>query len=251
MPLFDLTDVAVDEVVLKANFAFVNTSDPPNAQRAKEALQGTLLNGAPIRINPATRKAKDFGPPPRFGQTSTYGPAGGANPVTSFGNAAPTTVNNHYTTPQSHAFPNQQPPPPPQPQGQTTYANVDHVRDDRGNAATKNLFVAGYGQGTTEIQLRDFFSQHAQVVGVILKGNFSFVNTSHKAEAVKAREMLQGQPLNGGTLRINFAKETGRLGTSFDLTYNERSGPNARRPGLPPPQSSGGPENSYYGRGGY
>lgn len=79
----------------------------------------------------------------------------------------------------------------------------------------------------------------------VVTGNFTFVNTSSREDAVKSREMLQGNMINGGPLRINFAKETGRLGTSFDLTYNQQSGPNARRePGPPGP----GPAVSYYGR---
>ena len=40
--------------------------------------------------------------------------------------------------------------------------------------------------------------------------------------------------------RINFAKETGRLGTSFDLTYGPGSG-----------GGSGGRGAGHYGRGGY
>jgi hypothetical protein len=121
--------------------------------------------------------------------------------------------------------------------------NVDAVRDDRGNPATKNLFVAGYGHGTTEQQIRDIFSKHVHVIGVVLKGSFTFVNTADRATACVARDALSGVLLNGGALRINFAKETGRLGTSFDLTYGPNTGPNARRgPPGPPPMS-------YYGRG--
>ena len=52
-----------------------------------------------------------------------------------------------------------------------------------------------------------------------MKGTFAFVNTTDKDAAVLARESLAGFPLNGGSLRINFAKESGRLGTSFDQTY--------------------------------
>lgn len=59
-----------------------------------------------------------------------------------------------------------------------------------------------------------------------MKGSFSFVNTTDKASAVNAREALTGTILNGGSLRISFAKETGRLGTSFDSTY----GANTRSP---------------------
>jgi len=119
--------------------------------------------------------------------------------------------------------------------------NVDAVRDDRGNPATKNLFVAGYGPGTTEQQIRDLFSQYCAVVGVVLKGNFTFVNTADRSDAVVARDALGGMMVNGGMLRINFAKETGRLGTSFDLTYGPNTGPNARN-------KTGPPHMSYYGR---
>jgi hypothetical protein len=94
--------------------------------------------------------------------------------------------------------------------------------------------------------LRDLVGQYAQVTGVVSKGTFSFVNTIDRSAAVIAREMLGGIMFNGGVLRINFAKETGRLGTSFDLTYGPNTGPNANRaPGMPPPSMS------YYGRGGY
>ncbi len=74
-------------------------------------------------------------------------------------------------------------------------------------------------QGTTEQHLKDTFGQHASVVSVSMKGTFAFVNTSDRDQAVMARSALSGQQLNGGALRINFAKETGRLGTSFDAPH--------------------------------
>jgi hypothetical protein len=87
---------------------------------------------------------------------------------------------------------------PNMPAGVMTPQSIDAVRDDRGNPATKNLFVAGYGPGTTEETLRELVAQHANVIGVILKGTFSFVNTSDRAEAVVARQNLGGTMLNGG-----------------------------------------------------
>ena len=45
--------VRVDEVVVKSNFMFLNTSDPDGANRAKEALTGVMVGGSPLRINPA------------------------------------------------------------------------------------------------------------------------------------------------------------------------------------------------------
>jgi RNA recognition motif-containing protein len=105
--------------------------------------------------------------------------------------------------------------------------DVSQIKDDRGNPATKNLFVAGYGPGTTEQQLKDCFGQYVSVVSIVLKNTFAFVNTVDKEAAVLARSSLLGQLLNGGPLRINFAKESGRLGTSFDLGYHGPTGASA------------------------
>ena len=106
------------------------------------------------------------------------------------------------------------------------------------------IFKKGYGPGTTEHQLRDLVGQFAHVTGVVSKGAFAFVNTTDRNDAVMARERLGGTMYNGGMLRINFAKETGRLGTSFDLTYNADS---AKVRGGPPPPAA----MNYYGRGAY
>jgi len=197
--------VHVDDVVMKGTFSFVNTSDPEGANRAREALSGALLGGTPIRINVAQRKKRDDGPPPIAAPAagSFYGGAGQPAPG----------ISSNPTMMAPAGF-------PPAVRTPAAAVDVSSVRDDRGNPATKNLFVAGYGQGTTELQLRDVFGQHAQIIGIILKGTFSFVNTLDKAAAVRAREQLSGTMLNGGVLRINFAKESGRLGTSFDVTYN-------------------------------
>ena len=180
--------VNVDEVVMKNNFSFVNTSDAEGAARAKEILNGSLLGGMPIRVNPATRKTSNAGA--SFGLSAAPVPAPAA-PV-------PRDIN-----------------------GQIQY---DQVRDDKGNVATKNLFVAGYGLNTTEQQLREVFAPHCTVTSVAMKSTFAFVNTNDRIAAIHAREALTGAILNGGALRINFAKETGRLGTSFD-SGGSRYGP--------------------------
>jgi RNA recognition motif-containing protein len=259
--------VIVDEVVMKGNFAFVNTNDPENAQKAREALTGSYLGGMPVRINPAQRKPREAGVAPTGFGGATVNPGFGGMTATSFSNAPSSNyvgaaVQPHMSYPTPPVVGMAQTaipviPAPGPPTGMPSRAlpgshgavplppgisNVDAVRDDRGNPATKNLFVAGYGHGTTEQQIRDIFSKHVFVVGVVLKGSFTFVNTTDRTAAVVAREALSGVQLNGGALRINFAKETGRLGTSFDLTYGPNTGPNARRP---PP---GPPAGSYYGR---
>eukprot|EP00537_Pseudo-nitzschia_pungens_P006995 CAMPEP_0172356736 /NCGR_PEP_ID=MMETSP1060-20121228/1115_1 /TAXON_ID=37318 /ORGANISM="Pseudo-nitzschia pungens, Strain cf. cingulata" /LENGTH=836 /DNA_ID=CAMNT_0013077035 /DNA_START=71 /DNA_END=2584 /DNA_ORIENTATION=+ len=215
--------VQVSEVVMKATFSFVNTSDPAGAKQAREALNGALLGGQPVRINMAQRKNRDNAQSNGSSNTGSYY---GRNTTMQSPNAG-------YSEMNGSGF--GQPPPPSM--GMAPGQAGGEVRDDRGNPATKNLFVAGYGQGTTEHQLRDIFGAHAQITGIISKGTFSFVNTTDKLAAVRAREVLSGTMVNGGMLRINFAKETGRLGTSFDLTYGAGGG------------GGGGVQNrSHYGR---
>jgi RNA recognition motif-containing protein len=75
--------------------------------------------------------------------------------------------------------------------------DINQVRDDRGNGATKNLFVAGYGPGTSESQLRQLFSAYGPIISVMVKERFSFVNTTDRAVAVAAREGLMGTEVNG------------------------------------------------------
>ena len=81
--------------------------------------------------------------------------------------------------------------------------------DENGNRATRNLHVSGYGSETTPGKLKDLFAQYATVIEVVPKaGNlFCFVNTRHREEAIQARQHLDGTELNGGKLKINFAKE--------------------------------------------
>lgn len=107
--------VHVTEVVNKSNFSFVNTNDPAGAKRAREALHGSLLGGLPCRINPATRKSKN----------PNHLPGGGP------GAAGVESL----------------------PRNALGQIDFDAVKDDRGNPATKNLFVAGYGHVSTVIEL--------------------------------------------------------------------------------------------------
>jgi RNA recognition motif-containing protein len=242
--------VRINEVIMKGTVAFVNTTDPVGASRAKDILAGTLVGGMPLKITQATRKSKDANNSANS-YTNNHA-AAKATSLSSYGHNVAASVS---SSTGSNPYVPGTPLPPGMP-------DVDAVRDDRGNPATKNLFIAGYGPSTTEHQLRDIVSQYVCVVGVILKGTFSFVNTMDRASAVYAREMLGGTMLNGGVIRINFAKETGRLGTSFDLTYGPNTGPNALNapndfpiaPRIANNSSSRHqqPNNmSYYGRGDY
>lgn len=184
--------VKVDEIVPKNGFMFVNTSDPEGAKRARESLNGVVIGGQPLRINAALRRNKTL-------TSDLNGYTGTKNARTSHTTAVPL---------------------PRDALGQIDYGAV---RDDRGNPATKNLFVAGYGQGTTEQDLRDIFNQQCQVTGVVMKGRFSFVNTTEMTAAVHARETLTGSVVKGGVLQINFAKESGRLGLRFGQNFNASS----------------------------
>ena len=232
--------VQVREVVMKGTFCFVNTDDAMMAKQAREALNGALLGGAPIRINMAQRKNRD---PNHSGPGPANNAGAGAGAGSYYGNhQAPRAPNPGYPSGPGAGMNNPGFPPPPAmggppPQGQIT--DISLVRDDRGNAATKNLFVAGYGQATDEQQLRELFTAHTQITAIISKGTFSFINTTSKEAAVYTRSQLGGTMLNGGVLRINFAKESGRLGTSFDSTYGGGSGGQSRSQ----PQSQ-----SHYGR---
>uniref|UniRef100_A0A7S1BPG2 RRM domain-containing protein n=1 Tax=Corethron hystrix TaxID=216773 RepID=A0A7S1BPG2_9STRA len=193
--------VRVDEVVMKSNFSFVNTSDPMGANLAREHLAGSFLGGAPIRINSAVRKAPD--PSHKDSQLAKM-----------------SQIVRQKATPL--------------PTNSLGQIDLDQVRDDRGNPATKNLFVAGYGPGTNEQDLREAFARIVTVVSVVKKNEkFAFVNTTDREAAVEARNSLMGTVVNGGVLRINFAKESGRLGTSFDTTYGPSNSAKINRYGYP------------------
>jgi RNA recognition motif-containing protein len=145
-----------------------------------------------VRINVAQRK--NSVPPPGSGIGSStggsyYGQPQESSQTPSYGQSS-VTGSSQY---------GQQPPPPlPGPPGQINgVLDINSVRDDRGNGATKNLFVAGYGNGTTEAQLRQLFSAYGHIVSIMMKANFSFVNTNDRAVAVAAREGLMGYEVNG------------------------------------------------------
>ena len=110
--------VHVTEVVKKGKVCFVNIVDAEGARRARESLSGSLLGGMPCRINPATRKARN----PNFGEVAGDGGGGGGSSSTA-------------SAPGLDSLPRNS-------MGQVDF---NQVRDDRGNPATKNLFVAGYG----------------------------------------------------------------------------------------------------------
>jgi hypothetical protein len=118
--------VKVDEVVMKTNFAFVNTSDPTGAARAIESLTGVLLGGMPIRINPATRRTKSTSsaPPP-------FAAAPAPNPASIYGNVGQSIPGLPAQIPpmMGQGAPFFPPVAPPQ----SGSVDVANARDDRGN----------------------------------------------------------------------------------------------------------------------
>jgi RNA recognition motif-containing protein len=85
---------------------------------------------------------------------------------------------------------------------------VARVKDERGNPATRNLYVYGYGPGTCKAQLKKLFSNFVTIIDIfVMKEGYSFVNTTNRKEAILARQQLTGTALNGGDIRINFAKD--------------------------------------------
>lgn len=79
---------------------------------------------------------------------------------------------------------------------------------------TNKLFVGGLSWGTTEDQLREYFSQVGTVASATIitdkfsgrsKG-FGFVEMSSEAEAQEAVTKLNGQTFDGRTIIVNEAR---------------------------------------------
>lgn len=75
------------------------------------------------------------------------------------------------------------------------------------SVATRNLHVCNYGEGVTVEQLRALFDLHCEVLDVVFKEDYCFVNTSSVHGAVAAKHFLQGVLVNDSEIKINFAKE--------------------------------------------
>lgn len=105
------------------------------------------------------------------------------------------------------------------------------------------LFVGGISWGTSDDQLRDFFSQAGTVTSATIirdkhsnrsKG-FGFVEMSTPDEAQKAIEMFDGQEMDGRTINVSVARpkaprdndRRGSGGRSYDKPrqqYNDDMG---------------------------
>jgi RNA recognition motif-containing protein len=75
-------------------------------------------------------------------------------------------------------------------------------------SATRNLHLSGYGPGTTVETLTTLFqSIGIQPINVIVKEHYSFVNTQNVEIAMAAMSTLHGHNVNGGTLKVGYAKD--------------------------------------------
>ena len=107
-------------------FCFVNTDDTDGASRARAALQGYNLNGSQLRINDAIKREANL--------------------------ALPTEVETPDNLARMSArVKDSQAPLPTLPDGTL---DASHVTDDKGNPARGNLWVGGFRETPTEIEVR-------------------------------------------------------------------------------------------------
>ena len=73
----------------------------------------------------------------------------------------------------------------------------------------KNLYVSGYGEGTTTKEMEQIFSKHCTVLNVVSyhKNRYMFVNTWNVASATKAMRALDGTIVNGGYIKVKYSKQ--------------------------------------------
>jgi hypothetical protein len=86
------------------------------------------------------------------------------------------------------------------------YSYNTNKKDDTATPS-KNLYVCGYGPGTTTVEIEKLFSTYCRVISVHAKRNniYMFVNTTDVSAAVKARDALNGTKVNGGFLSIKYS----------------------------------------------
>ncbi|MBM3700426.1 MAG: RNA-binding protein [Actinobacteria bacterium] len=73
---------------------------------------------------------------------------------------------------------------------------------------SSKLYVGNFNYSTVDSQLEKLFSPFGQIVSVAVIGNkgFGFVEMSSPAEALKAKEALDGSDFDGRTLKVNEAR---------------------------------------------
>ena len=176
----------IRDVVMKGTFCFVNTDDPEGAARAKASLQGADLRGRTIKINDAIKKQPAANGVSRTSGMQTY------------------ENEEERLATLSRQRRDELGPLPLDPFGKV---DISRIRDEKGNMPTPNLFISGYGLGTVEQDIRSLFGSIVEITHLAMKTTFCFVNTPDVQQACLTRDKLTGHIVNGGALRINFAKE--------------------------------------------
>lgn len=89
--------------------------------------------------------------------------------------------------------------------------------DSKPNKPTRNLHVCGFPTKSSTPDLKKIFSDVTQVASIHRPSpEYIFINTPTKQCAAKAKDALNDTVFNGGRLRIRYAKEVGKKGTSFN-----------------------------------
>ncbi|GMH57527.1 hypothetical protein TrLO_g15224 [Triparma laevis f. longispina] len=169
--------VQVKNIIFKDGFCFVNTDDPDGVSRARQALQGFMLNGSPMKINDAIKRNADAALPMER-----------------------ETEENLFR--MSSEVKDNQTPLPLFPNGDINYSQIF---DDKGNGTNTNLWVGGFRSTPTDMELRKLFGPHCQIKNTVIKDQYCFVNTEDLRGAVLARFNCQGDIFKGGVIKINFA----------------------------------------------
>jgi cold-inducible RNA-binding protein len=83
---------------------------------------------------------------------------------------------------------------------------------------SNKLFVGGLAWATTDLTLKDAFSQHGQVreARVVLdketgrSRGFGFVTFATEEEAARAKDAMNGAMIDGRAVRVDFSQEKDR-----------------------------------------
>ena len=71
-----------------------------------------------------------------------------------------------------------------------------------GSTPSRNLYIGGFGMHTSAQEINELFSEYCEVIDVVIKGKFAFVNTMAMEGASVALAKLQGATLGGSPIRI-------------------------------------------------
>ena len=93
---------------------------------------------------------------------------------------------------------------------------------DEGRAMSNNLWVGNIGRDVTDSDLYDLFSQYGALDGVTSYStrSYAFVLFKRKEEAAAAKEALQGTPVRGLPIKIEFARPVRIIDSSLFISVH-------------------------------